>query len=234
MIPQVPITMRLSENTITILKNFAAINENIYFRKGDIIRTVAESGNMVARAKISEIFDTEFAIYNLNEFMNGLRLFKTPEIQFNDEGKNKFALIREGSSHVKYMLTPPSLVKYPENRDLVLPSKDVCFQMSEDQFERLIKASNIFGFPDITVIGEQGIISVLARNKENPTSNSVSIDVGETSEEFVLNFKVEYLTKIISGSYDVVISKELISQFDNQNYELTYYVGLEHDSSFSS
>lgn len=226
--------MRLSDTTITILKNFAAINENIYFRKGNVLRTIAESGHILAVAKVNEIFETEFAIYNLNEFMNGLRLFKQPEIEFTDEGRNNFAMIREGSTCIKYMLTPPTLVKAPENRDIALPSKDVCFQVSEEQFEKLIKAANIFGLEDITVVGDEGQVNILVRNKENPTSNSISVEVGETDEEFTLNFKVEHLTKIIPGSYDIVISKALISQFDNQNFDLTYYIGLENDSSFYS
>lgn len=226
--------MKLSDNTITILKNFAAINENIYFRKGNVIRTIAESGHILASAKVVETFDTEFAIYNLNEFMNGLRLFKTPEIEFTDEGRNNYAIIKEGSSKIKYMLTPPSLVKSPENRDIVLPSQDVCFQISEEQFEKLIKAANVFDLEDITVVGEDNIISILVRNKENPTSNSISVDVGKVDMEFSLNYKVEHLMKIIPGSYDVVISKELISQFENQNFDLTYYIGLESDSTFYS
>lgn len=226
--------MKLSDNTITILKNFAAINENIYFRKGNVIRTVAESGNILACAKVVETFDTEFAIYNLNEFMNGLRLFKTPEIEFTDEGKNNYAIIKEGSSKIKYMLTPPSLVKSPENRDIVLPSQEVCFQVSEEQFEKLIKAANVFDLEDITVVGEDNVISIVVRNKENPTSNTISVDVGKADMEFSLNYKVEHLMKIIPGSYDVVISKELISKFENQNFDLTYYIGLESDSTFYS
>lgn len=226
--------MKLSENTIKILTNFAAINENIHFRKGNVIRTIAESGHILAAATVNETFDTEFAIYNLNEFMNGLRLFKNPEIEFTDEGKTNYALIKEGSSRIKYMLTPPSLVKAPENRDIALPSQDVCFQISVDQFERLIKAANIFDLEDITVIGENNIISILVRNKENPTSNSISVDVGKTDEEFILNYKVEHVMKIIPGPYDVIISKELISKFENQNFDLTYFIGLESDSTFYS
>jgi hypothetical protein len=166
--------------------------------------------------------------------MNGLKLFKDPEIEFTEEGKNNYALITQGSSKIKYMLTPPSLVKAPENRDLILPSKDTCFEISEDQFERLIKSANVLNLEDITIMGDSGEINILVRNKEDPTSNQVSITVGETSDEFILNYKVEYLTKIIPGSYDVTISKELISKFENQNFDLTYFVGLESDSSYYS
>ena len=55
--------------------------------------------------------------------------------------------------------------------------------------------------------------------------------VGETDKEFVFNFKVENI-KIIPGSYDVVVSSKLLSQFTNSQYNLKYFIALEPDSTF--
>lgn len=220
--------MKLSEKTISILKNFATINPSIYIRKGNVIRTIAMSGNIAACVQVSENFNTEFAIYDLNQFLNGLKLYNTPSLIFEDEN---YLLIKEGSHTIKYFLTDPSLIFASEDKDIVLPSRDVCFQMDEHQFEKLIRSSAVFGLPDFSVIGENGTIKLIVRQKENSSSNEVAIEVGDTSEEFNLNFKIENL-KIIPGSYDVVISRHLISEFTNKSMNLTYFIGLESDSSF--
>jgi hypothetical protein len=222
--------MKLSENTITILKNFSTINPSIYIRKGNILRTIAMSGNIAAAAKVSENFENEFAIYDLNQFLNGIKLYDKPELEFVSD---EYISIKQGSHKIKYFLTDPTLIHSPEDKDIKLPSKDVCFKLEESQFEKLVRASSVFGLPDLSVVGDDGKIEIQARQKENVTSNEVSVLVGETDEEFSLNFKIENL-KIIPGSYDVVISRQLIAEFTNQNFDLTYFVGLESDSTFIS
>lgn len=222
--------MKLSPNTITILKNFSSINPSIYIREGNIIRTIAMSGNIAASAKVDDSFETSFAIYDLNQFLNGLKLYENPVLDFS---KENCVLIKQGNHKITYRLTDPTLIFSAEDRDIKLPSKDVCFILTEDNFEKLLKASSVFGLPDFSVVGENGEISLQVTQKENSSSNQVSIAVGETDEDFVMNFKTENL-KIIPGNYEVVISKQLIAQFTNQNFDLTYFIGLESDSNFLS
>ena len=221
--------MKLSNNTLAILTNFASINSNIYVRKGNILRTIANAGEISASARIEETFETEFAIYDLPQFLKGLKLYENPELEFSDDGN--YMLIKQGSHTIKYFLTEPDLVTSPENRDMRLPSEDVCFQMKSEQFDKLMKATNVFGLSDFTVLGSKGEIHLQVRNKTNPTSNFVSITVGETDENFELNFNKNNLL-MIEGSYDVVISKEMLAKFTNQDFDLTYFVGLSSDSSF--
>lgn len=222
--------MKLTENTITILKNFSSINPSIYIRKGNKIRTIAVSGNIAAVAKVQDHFETDFGIYELNQFLNGLKLYENPELDFSQDN---CVLIKQGKHKIKYRLTDPSLIFVAEDRDIKLPSQDVCFILKEEQFEKLLKASSVFGLPDFSVIGDGKEIILQVFDKENSSSNEVSIIVGETDEEFNMNFRMENL-KIISGNYEVVISKQLIAQFTNQDFDLTYYIGLESDSSFDS
>lgn len=222
--------MQLTDNTITILKNFSSINPSIYIREGNKIRTIAMSGNIAAVAKVQDTFETDFAIYDLNQFLNGLKLYENPELDFS---KENCVLIKQGRHKITYRLTDPSLIFAAEDRDIRLPSQDVCFLLKEDQFEKLLKASSVFGLPDFSVVGNGEEITLQVSQKENSSSNEVSIIVGETTEEFSMNFKTENL-KIIPGNYEVVISKQLIAQFTNQDFDLTYFIGLESDSSFYS
>jgi hypothetical protein len=120
----------------------------------------------------------------------------------------------------------------PPDKELELPSQDVCFQLEHSQLDKLIKASAVYQLPDLSAVGEAGVVKLVVRDKKNDTSNEFSIIVGETDSEFTFNFKVENI-KIIPGTYDVVVSKKLLSKFTNEKYNLNYYIALEPDSNFS-
>lgn len=220
--------MKLTENTINILKNFASINQSIFVKKGSKLRTISVMKNILAEAEISEEFSREFAIYDLNEFLNGLSLHKDPELDFANESH---IVIREGKRKVKYFYADPEVIVSPPEKDIELPSLDVCFQLEHSQLDKVIKASAVYKLPDLSVIGENGEIRLVVRDKKNDTSNEYSIVVGETDNEFTFNFKVENI-KIVPGSYDVVISEKLLSKFTSEKYNLTYYIALEPDSTF--
>ena len=125
----------------------------------------------------------------------------------------------------KYFFADPSVIVGPPDKPIVLPSEDVCFVLSSQQLEKLRKASSIYQLPDVSVIGANGVIKLVARDKKNDTSNDFSIIVGESDETFTFNFKEENL-KIIPDTYNVVVSSKLLSRFSSQNYDLTYYIAL--------
>ncbi len=222
-------TMKLSENTLTILKNFAGINNSILVKQGTKLRTISVAKNILAEAEITEDFPREFALYDLNQFLNGLSLHKDPDLDFTD---NSYITIREGKRKVKYFYADPNVIVSPPEKEIQLPSKDVCFQLDSVTLEKLLKASAVYQLPDLSAVGEAGVIRLVVRDKKNDTSNEYSITVGETDKEFTFNFKVENI-KIIPGAYDVVVSEKLLSQFTNSAYNLKYYIALEPDSSFN-
>lgn len=221
--------MKLSDNTLTVLKNFAGINQSILVKKGNKLRTISIAKNILAEAEITEDFPRDFAVYDLNQFLNGLSLHQDPELDFAEDS---YITIREGKRRVKYFYADPNVIISPPEKDIQLPSQDVCFQLEAGSLEKLVKAAGVYQLPDISVIGGAGVIRMVVRDKKNDTSNEYSIIVGETDSEFVFNFKVENLSKIVSGAYDVVVSSKLLSQFTNVKHNLQYYIALEPDSSF--
>lgn len=220
--------MKLSDNTLTVLKNFAGINNSILVKQGNKLRTISVAKNILAEADITEDFPREFAIYDLNQFLNGLGLHQDPDLDF---GENSHITIREGKRRVKYFYADPNVIISPPDKEIQLPSKDVCFQLESVTLEKLLKAAAVYQLPDLSAVGEAGVIRLVVRDKKNDTSNEYSIVVGETDKEFTFNFKVENI-KIIPGAYDVVVSSKLLSQFKNSKYSLTYYIALEPDSTF--
>jgi hypothetical protein len=221
--------MKLSEKTISILKNFSSINQSILIKKGNKLRTISVMKNILAEAEIDETFEKDFAIYDLNQFLNGLNLHQNADLDFSNDSH---LVIREGKRRVKYFFADPEVIVAPPEKEIQLPSRDICFQLEHSQLDKLNKAAAVYGLPDLAVIGDAGVIRLVVRDKRNDTSNEYSIVVGETDKEFSFNFKVENTNKIVSGSYDVVISSKLLSEFTSNKFNLKYYIALEPDSTF--
>ena len=221
-------TMKLSEKTLTLLKNFSNINQSILFKKGSSLRTMSVMKNILAEATIDEDLPTDFGIYDLSQFLNGLTLHNRPELDFQNDG---FVYIKEGRMRSKYFFADPKVIVTPPDKEIELPSEDVSFTLSTEQLDKLIKAAGIYQLPDLAVVGKNGVVKILVRDKKNDTSNDFPITVGETDDTFSFNFKVENI-KILPGTYDVVVSKKLLSRFTCQNYNLKYYIALEPDSTF--
>lgn len=220
--------MKLSESTVSLLKNFSSINQSLLFKEGNKLRTISVMKNILVEANVSETFPKDFGIYDLNQFLNGLSLHSSPDLDFEND---QYVVIKEGKSRSKYFFADPSVIVAPPEKEITLPSEDVCFVLTSQQLEKLKKAASVYQLPDISAIGENGVVKLVARDKKNDTSNDFSIVVGETNEHFVFNFKEENL-KIVPGNYDVVVSSKLLSRFSNQNIDVTYYIALEPDSTF--
>ena len=220
--------MKLSDKTVILLKNFSNINQSILFKEGSKLRTMSVMKNILAEAEVVEEFPKDFGIYDLNQFLNGMGLHQNPDLDFTNDNH---VVIKEGRMRSKYFFADPSVIVTPPDKNLDLPSEDVSFELNTQQLDRLLKAAGIYQLPDLSVIGKAGVVKILVRDKKNDTSNDFAITVGETDKEFVFNFKVENI-KIIPGTYDVVVSQKLLSRFKCKDYDLTYFIALEPDSSF--
>ena len=220
--------MKLSDNTLSLLKNFSTINQSILFKQGSKLRTISVMKNILAEATVDEELPKDFGIYDLNQFLNGLGLHHDPELDFGDEG---YVLIREGKMRSKYFFADPQVIITPPDKEITLPTEDVKFELSTQQLDKLLKAAAIYQLPDLAVKGADGVVKLVVRDKKNDTSNSFSVIVGETDKQFTFNFKIENI-KILPGTYAVLVSQKLLSKFTNKDRDLRYYISLEPDSTF--
>ena len=221
--------MKLSDKTLSFLKNFSTINQSLLFKQGSRLRTISVMKNILAEVTIDEELPKDFGIYDLSQFLNiNTTLFQSPELDFENEG---YVMIREGRQRQRFFFADPSVIVTPPEKNLELPTEDVSFELKTDQLDRLLKAAAISQLPDLCVVGENGAVKLLVRDKKNDTSNDYSVTVGETDKTFSFNFKVENI-KILPGTYNVVVSSKLLSKFTSTNHDLTYYIALEPDSTF--
>ena len=154
--------MNLSDKTLTILKNFAGINNSILVKQGNQLRTISVAKNILAEASIDEEFPRDFGIYDLNQFLNGLGLHQDPELDFKEES---YLNIREGKRRVKYFFADPQVIISPPEKEITLPSEDVHFQLETVALEKLLKAAAVYQLPDLSIIGGSGVVKLVVRDK---------------------------------------------------------------------
>jgi hypothetical protein len=220
--------MKLSPETISLLKNFSTINQSIFIKGGSELRTISVMKNIFAAAKVSEVFPKDFAIYDLNAFLNAISLHSSPDLDFSDDQCLTWS---ESNSSGTWYFADPSVIVSPPEKEIVLPSKDVCFVYSSSVHEKLMKAASVYQVSDLSCIGADGKIMMKVRDKKNDSSNYFTEVVGETDSEFCFNFKVENM-KLLSGSYDVVVSQKLLAEFTSKSGNLKYFIALEPDSTY--
>jgi hypothetical protein len=221
--------MKLSESTLSVLKNFSTINQSILFKQGSQLRTISVMKNILAEVTVEEEFPKDFGIYDLPQFLNGIGvLYNNPDFDFQNDG---YVLIKEGKMRSKFRFADPNVIITPPDKAITLPSEDVSFELSTEKLDKLLKAATLYQLPDFSVVGENGVINLVVCDKKNETSNSFSITVGDTEATFAFNFKVENI-KILPGTYEVAVSQKLLSRFTSKNHDLIYYIALEPDSTF--
>jgi hypothetical protein len=221
--------MNLSSDTVAVLKNFSDINQNILVKPGNKVQTISTMKNILAEAEISEKFDSEFAIYDLPEFLRAVELFQKPSLNFNG-GSNVQIADSNSKQSIKYFFADKSVIVAP-TKNITMPDKEVTFTLKKDDFARLQKGVMTLNLPDVAVKGDGKSITLVATDKKNKSSNDYSISVGETNKTFTAYFKAENF-KMVSDDYDVAISKQKISHFVNRNKPIQYWIALEPDSEF--
>ena len=221
--------MNLSSDTVAVLKNFSDINQNILVKPGNKVQTISTMKNILAEAEISEKFDSEFAIYDLPEFLRAVELFQKPSLNFNG-GSNVQIADNNSKQSIKYFFADKSVIVAP-TKNITMPDKEVTFTLKKDDFANLQKGVTTLNLPDVAVKGDGKSIKLIATDKKNKSSNDYSLSVGETSKTFMAYFKAENF-KMVSDDYDVAISKQKISHFVNRNKPIQYWIALEPDSEF--
>ena len=221
--------MFLSTETVQILKNLSTINQSILIKPGKQLNTMSVMKNILVKADIQEEFKQTVAIYDLNQFLNCLSLIPGAEVRLESDS----IVITDGKNSIDYRYSDPSVITAPPEKELNLPSEDVCVTLTEDHLEAVKKAAAVLQIPDVSLIGDGEKVYLTVRDKKNSGSNSYRVEVGATTDVFQFNMKVENL-KLIAGDYDVVISAKNLAYFTNHSRPVSYFIAMEPDSTFEA
>jgi len=222
--------IKLSSQTIDILKNFSNINSNLFVKAGEPLSTISEAKNIMALANISESFLTDFGIYDLNEFISIFSLLQDPDLVFS-ESSVKFS---SGKTSASYRFADPSILTTPKNK-INMPSTDLVVKISADLLTQIRKAAGVLGHSIISIQGDDGTIVLNVVDPKNSAANTFSVILDENNPQtrsFDLQFLIANL-KVLSGDYEVNVSSKLVSHWKHESLPVQYYIALEKTSTFN-
>lgn len=223
--------MKLSNDTLAILRNFSAINHNLVVNEGNTLSTISEKRNIMASASVAETFDTQFGIYDLNEFLSALSLVNDPSLEFSEES---IRMAGTNGANVVYRTSVPSVLSYPQ-KSVNMPSTELKVTISKDIIDRLRKAGSVLGHDVVAFRGNNGKITANVISISNPSSNTYEILLDEGNEctnTFDFQFLIENF-KLLPGDYEINISSKLISHWKSLSNPIEYWIALEKNSTYA-
>lgn len=224
--------MKLSNETLSVLKNFGGINQGIFFKKGKILKTVSSHKNILAEVNINEEIPADFGVYDLNNFLSVVSLHKDdPSFEFDD--KHVLIVGNKGRSKIKYRFCEPTMIVVPSEKQIQMPDPEIKFELKAEDFDWILRAANVLSSPHVAVQSDGPTINLVTMDLQNDSAHTDSLEIGEgNGAKYCMLFKTENLTKIMSGSYDVNISSKGVSHFNNKNFPLQYWITTETGSKF--
>lgn len=224
--------MKISKETLDVLKNFSAINPNLVINEGNKLSTIAEAKNIMASTTVSETFPKEIGIYDLNEFLSALSLIENADLEFGDES----VVMKSSTSSITYRYADKSILTSPE-KGVNMPESEVVVNISADLISQIRKAGGALGHPVVSIFKASDSDKVVLQVKDpnNSSANVFEIDTGSTSDksEFDFQFLIANL-KLIPGDYKVSVSSKLISHWECiNNNSVEYWIALEKNSTYN-
>jgi len=219
--------MKLSTDTLNILKNFSNINNGLYFKAGSKISTMSPSKTILAQATVAESFPKDFGIYDLNEFLGILTLLKeTPEVDF--DASHVIVKFLNGRSKTSYRVTDKSMIVTPPDRTINMPDVHTSFTLTEEDQAVITRFTSGLSSPNIGVVGADGVLKLITYDMSNDSVSTQELILGDTDKTFRFVFKTENL-RLIPGTYVVEIGSNGISHFVNKSGNVEYWITTEKD-----
>jgi len=225
-------TVSISNDTLSVLRNFSSINPNVVLKPGQEVKTISEAKNILAVADIVEDFPAEMGIYDLNEFLSVVNLVNDPQLNFGDNHVD----VVGGNSKVKYFFSDSSILTTPQ-KDITMPDCEVTVSFTDDILSQIRKAASALGHSEMSISATEDGVNIKVFDSKDSSANIYNIqlanDAGykEGQFEFVININN---LKLLDGDYEVNISSKLISEWKNTTKPVRYYIALEKNSNYNS
>lgn len=215
--------MKLSDHTLSVLKNFSSINGGVVFEPGTVQKTISPEKSILVEAEIEEKIPSKFGIYDLNQFLGNVTTLNSPELKFN----GKSVTMTDDNFSLFYLSCSPELIITPPDKPLTLKDPDVSFDLSNSVLIKILRLASMNNLPNLSVIGENGEIKLQAHEKNNTSSNYASVKLGKyEGKDFTATFKTDNL-KIIEDDYKVEVKNDAFAKFTSKTKKLKYFIALE-------
>ena len=227
--------MKLSHETIAILKHAASINPGIIIDPGSMIFSMHESKTTRMQATVQEDFPVQVALINLNQFLNSLTLFTDPELEFCEES---VFITGNNGQKIQYYYSDPSVIQQSNKQLKAEIDYEFEFNLSKEDISQLNKAAAVIGVDDICVYNDGADIYISALDKRRQAGNHFDFMVGSDSSLEGKHFKIFFRKtnlKLTNNNYHVKVSSKGLSTWiaeDAQIPSLLFYIATERDSEF--
>lgn len=218
--------MKFSNETLTVLKSFTAINKSILLSSGSVIKTITPEKTLIAIADIPDEIPSDACVYDLSRFLSILSLYNDPDVEFFD----KYFIISEGKRRTKYVFADLSMIHTPPEKDITIPSADVTVSVSDGDLSSVLKAAGVLQFSEIAFVGEGGKCYLKAIDSSNNGADDFGIEIGEAVDDFQIIIKTDNL-KLMPLDYEVTLCSKGISEFKGKG--VTYYVAIDSKSTYN-
>ncbi len=230
-------TLTISEEAYQILVNFSTINSSIVFKKGNLIRTIANAENILGEYVLDEYIPQDFAIYDLSEFISAIgicaRDSSLPTLHFDNDD---YVTIKGGNLSIRYYFSDPQItLKVAPEKEVKFPGSSIAFTINQHDLKNLRDALTKFNLPEVLFRSRDGKVTVHGVDTENATSNTLHMDFpsGESTGDFDLTLNTENLRVARNYDYSVKVSEHLLSEWtvigsgSSSDLQLKYYIALE-------
>ena len=225
--------MKLSNETLSVLKNFATINQGIMFKRGSKLRTISSLKSILAEVTIKEDIPSEFGVYDLNNFLSVVSLHKDdPSFDFDE--KHVVIVGNKGRSKIKYRFCEPTMINLPPDKQVTMPDPEITFDFTSEDFDWVMKAASVLSSPQVAIESDGKTVNIVTLDLANDSAHtdSLELDVNPTGDKYRMVFKTENISKVLPGFYEVKISSKGIAHFKHKNVDLQYWISTEAGSKF--
>jgi len=220
--------MKLSTETLNVLKNFSTINQNLEFKQGNKLTTISAGKSVLAQATVKDEFPQNFCVYDLNQFLLVHSMFKG-DVELEFDASN--ITFKGGRSKTKYRMASRDTIVVPPEKEIKLNDIDYSFALSDVDYAEIMRSAAILSSPNIAIKSDGETVEIFAYDAKDDSQHTSSIKVGDgNGKTFTLVFKTENL-KMIQGTYDVQISFKGLAQFKNTKEEIQYWIAIESKES---
>ena len=225
--------MKLSTNTMSILKNFAGINEGIYVKAGNVIETISKQKNILARAELTDTFESEFGIHDLSNFLGTLTLSRDAQPEIEIEEKNIVIKGLGGRSSTKYRKASKETILVPPDKTISMDNAEIKFSLDAPDLEWISRVASALGSPNIAFVSDGQTLNIETFDAKDDSShvNSTKINDNGAGVKYRMVFATENL-RFVPGAYEVTIASKGIGHFKNTAMSVEYWVTTETGSKY--
>lgn len=226
--------MKLTKDTIAILKNFSAINNGVILKKGNVLITKSISNVVYSEATLNQELDHEIGIYDLNTFLGIINLVGE-DADITVEERTGDIKVSNSRVKISYPGASAAAIVSPKGR-LSPPAADVEYELTSDDLKHIMKMCVQLKVDRLEFLPIDGRLMIKGWeeiDKNNP-NEMFCLDMGEYTGTADFHFFIRKDNlKLVScdfGNYKLSFTRKKAGWFAGET--VSYMIACDLDSTY--